>query len=79
MTPIEHNRWRSRAKGYVVTVTNVTHQHGPSGTVTFVTFKTRTRSLSWSAVSFLRAFEPIGRKLRRRSIWERLLRGRDSV
>lgn len=73
---IPYKRWKSKAKSYVVTVTAVTYKRGTKAEVTYVTFTDGKKTWSWSSEAFLRAFDPVGRKLRPKTVWQLLL-GKD--
>lgn len=76
--PIEipYNRWKSKIKGYLVTVTGVHYQQGQKQSVTYVTFTDGKQSWIWSAKTFLQHFDPVGPKLRRKTVWQWIL-GKD--
>lgn len=76
---IEYKRWRNRQEGYEVVVLGVHHQPAPSGgyhsTVTVQgTRASSDRKAAWPATVFLQTFEPLGRKLKIPTRWERLNR-----
>lgn len=71
---IEYRRWKNKKRGYVVEVEGVHHSQGKYGW--YATVKVREKGkekvVTWPGRTFLRTFEPIGRKLRIPSSWERL-------
>lgn len=74
---IEHVRYRNKAAGYVVVVLEVHHhpatERGYHSMVVVRGSRTsKDKRVVWPAKVFLRQFEPIGRKVRLRSSWERL-------
>jgi hypothetical protein len=76
---IEYKKWRNKRDGYEVTVLGVHHQPSPSGgyhsTVTVRGTKVDSeRTASWPATVFLQTFEPMGRRLKIPTRWERLNR-----
>lgn len=73
---IPYEKWRSRTTGHLVTVTKVEHRRGTQAEVTSVTFTNGKTVFTWPSVAFLKAYEPVGQKLRRRTVWQ-LLRGKD--
>jgi hypothetical protein len=76
---ISHKRWRSKRSKTIVEVVSVHHRQGKHGyysTVTIFDLK-RKRKVTWPAKTFLRVYKPIGRRLKIRTIWERL--DRDNV
>jgi hypothetical protein len=77
---IEHKRYRSKRKGNeVVTVIGVTHSQGAHGWYSVVSVKYESgKKVSWPAGVFLRAFEPVGRKMRVKTIWQRI-KGKDLI
>jgi hypothetical protein len=74
---IEYKRWRHKASGYEVVFVGIRHWEGKHGVFSEVTVRgSRWKSdllVTWPGKTFLRIFEPIGRKFRIKSRWERLL------
>jgi hypothetical protein len=71
---IRYKRWRNKAKGYEVKVESVRNfkgKHGYFSTVTVVRKKTKVE-VKWPVLAFIKAFEPLGRPSRPRSVWQRL-------
>lgn len=76
---IGYKRYRSKHKGEIVTVVGVTHSQGKHGWYSTVSVRYKTgKRVSWPARVFLRAFEPVGRKMKVKTIWQRL-QGKDLV
>jgi hypothetical protein len=74
---IEYKRWRNFRSGYEVIVLGVHHRMTPEGLyLSAVTVQgnkvSSTLRVVWPAGVFLRAFEPLGRKLKMPTQWERL-------
>lgn len=71
---IEFKKWKHRERGYIVSVTEVRNFRGKHGyhTVVVVERKGEPALRSWPAKTFLRTFEPYGRRLKIRSRWARL-------
>ena len=82
---IEYKRWRRKRyagerQGYTVEVVEVHHRLGEHGYYTTVfVLNPNGKRVSWPALPFLRAFEPVGRKLRIPTWWERIRRKRDVI
>lgn len=76
---IAYKRWRNKQSDYEVIVTEVHHRRGEHGWFTHVVVKgsklSPDKRVTWPGKVFLRRFEPLGRKLRIRSRWERIRRG----
>lgn len=76
--PIEvpYERYRSKDKGYVIRIVGVYHTQVPNGWVTLIKAirQGEARIFSWPGKTFYRYFEPVGRKLRVPTRWERLRR-----
>ncbi len=74
---IEYKRWRNKDKGYIVEVFEVRNFSGKHGfhSVVVTEREGTERRVSWPARTFMRVFEPCGRRLRRLSRWERIDRG----
>lgn len=72
---IEYKRYRNKRKGYTVEVTGVTHRRGTFGYHTTVHVRQpKGKACSWPAKTFLRTFEPVGRKIQLRTIRDRVMR-----
>lgn len=72
-TPIEYKRWRHKERAYLVEVFQVLNFRGKHGYHTVVVVERKgARSTSWPAKTFLKLFEPYGRRMKRKSRWERL-------
>jgi len=73
---IEYKRWRSKRQSYVVVVLEVHHKQSLKGYVSTVIVRGSQRDskkrVSWPAATFLRAFEPLGRKLKIPTRYDRL-------
>jgi hypothetical protein len=73
---IEYKRWRHKASGYEVTFVGIRHWEGKHGVFSEVTVQgsrwKKDQRVTWPAKTFLRVFEPVGRKFRVKSRWERL-------
>ena len=73
---IEYKRWRSKRQGYVVVVLGVHHRRGEHGYFSTVLVQGSNRDkdkrVTWPAQTFLRTFEPLGRKLKIPTRWDRL-------
>ena len=73
---IEYKRWRSKSQSYEVIVLQVHHRQSLQGYVSTVYVRGSRhdpdKQVSWPAPVFLRSFEPLGRKLRIPTRWERL-------
>jgi hypothetical protein len=71
---IEFRRWRHKERGYIVEVEQVTNYRGKHGYLTVVVLKRSgmVKSTSWHATTFLKAFTPISRRIRRKNRWELL-------
>lgn len=74
---VEYKRWRHKKRGYEVTVTSVQHFQTVDGWFALIRVreKSATREKSWTSKVFFDTFEPLGRKLRIRTRWERIRRG----
>jgi hypothetical protein len=73
-TPIEYKRWKHLSKGYIVEVFEVHHHLGKKGYYTSVTVTQdgKPHLSRWPSSAFLKAFRPVGRKLKIKSAFERL-------
>lgn len=71
---IRYKRWRSKSRGYVVEVTSTHNYSGQHGmhTVVLVVEKGSDDTEKWPAMKFLAEFEPLGRPIQRKSVWQRL-------
>jgi len=67
---IRHRRWRHRTLDYVVEVMDTRCTGCPTVTVDRTQFANVKRT--WNLEKFLQEFEPIGKPLRVRSLWEML-------
>lgn len=70
---IDHKRWRNRYHKYLVEVVNV-QDHGGKALEFFRTVLVRrvrgTEQRMWPAEVFLKTFDPVGRKLKKKTAWE---------
>lgn len=77
-TAIEYKRWRNKRADYTVVVLAVHHSEGKHGWFSHVTVlgsrTSKDKRVVWPAKVFLRTFEPIGRKIKIPSRWERILK-----
>jgi len=79
LVEVEYKRYRSKRKNDIVTVLGVKHSQGAFGWYSTVTVQNQHgKRVSWPAPVFLRAYEPVGRKLKIKTIWQRI-RGKDLV
>ncbi len=70
---IEYHRWKHKERGYTVRVENVQNFRGALGFVTVVRVSRKGfRLVEWPSETFLNTFEPIGRKWRMKSRWDRI-------
>lgn len=73
---IDYKRWKSKRGDYVVVVQGVYHKEGKHGWYTQVAVlgsrTSKSKRVVWPARVFLRTFEPVGRKLRILTRWERI-------
>jgi hypothetical protein len=73
---IEYKRWRNKRGGYVVVVLEVHHSQGKHGWFSRVVVcgnrTSKEKRVMWPGTVFLRTFEPIGRKLKIPSRWDRI-------
>lgn len=71
---IKYKRWRNRSFGYLVDVVDVKDYVGASfyRVVTVQRVRQVGPTRTWAAEVFLRTFEPVGRKLRKRTAWDLL-------
>lgn len=67
---IRHKRWRHKKHGYVVHVLGTRNEGCATVTVDRTAFATVKRT--WNLEKFLLEFEPLGRPVRARSLWELL-------
>jgi len=78
-TPFEipYKRWAHIEAGYIVTILGVYHSSGVHGCYAKVVVKgtrlSKKKQATWSAQVFLQTFKPLGRKLKFKTVWERLL------
>lgn len=71
---VPYRRWRNLRHRYLVEVLDVHNYRGESGDYRTVTVR-RVRGheeRTWSVDSFLRAFQPVGRKIRKKTAWDLL-------
>jgi len=73
---IEYKRWRSKRQSYEVVVLEVRHRQSPEGFLSTVIVQGSRQDpkkrVSWPASTFLRTFEPLGRKLKIPTRYDRL-------
>lgn len=67
---IRHKRWRHKTRDYEVQVLDTRNAGCPTVTVDRTQY-TRTQR-TWNVEKFLLEFEPIGRPVRLKTLWERL-------
>lgn len=76
----DYARWRHLTRGYVVEIYNILNHRGDDGLyycqVVVLNVKTK-RKTAWSAEVFRKSFRPVGRKQKRQSALERLLKPTD--
>ena len=74
MTDIRYKRWKNKRHGYLVEILDV--QNYPGGQTCYQTVRVkRVRSheeRTWAVEAFLKSFDPIGRKMRQKTAWDRL-------
>lgn len=70
LSKIRHKRWRHKALGYVVEVLDTRHTGCPTVTVDRTQFAQVKRT--WNLEKFLLDFEPVGKPMVARSLWELL-------
>lgn len=71
---IDYKRWRHKDRGYIVTLVSVLNYKGKHGYLTSVTVQQKgaSRPAVWPGETFVRTFEPAGRRIRRLTRWQRL-------
>lgn len=70
---IPYKRWKHKDKGYIVTVYGVRNYLGKHGYLSVVDFREKDGpERTMPATGFLKAFSPIGRKLKIKSWMERI-------
>lgn len=68
-----YKRWRNRRFGYLVDVQGVRDFQGATSYREVSVRRVKGHgSRTWPAEVFLRSFEPVGRKMRKRTAWELL-------
>lgn len=74
---IEYKRWRHKTRAYTVEVFQVENFRGKHGWFTMVSVirKGESKMTSWPSGSFLKEFEPYGRRLKRKTRYARLMEG----
>lgn len=70
MSDVTHRRYRNVRHRYLVDVVAVTVYPGGCLIYRTVTIRTNTRVLTWPVEVFLRSFEPVGCRVRKRTTWE---------
>lgn len=77
---IAFKRWRHKGRGYIVHVVSVLNYQGKHGFFTSVSVQQKGhRPTTWPAETFLRTFEPAGRRIRKLTRWQRLEKDPDSI
>ncbi len=72
---IPYKKWRHRVRKSIVQVTAVHHYRGHEGcyyTTVTVEGRSSPHPVVWPSKVFLETFEPVGRKIKIKSAWERL-------
>lgn len=69
---IDYKRWKHKERGHIVEVFQVLNFLGKHGyhTVVVVEEQGKPRRVTWPAKTFLRIFQPYGRRMRRLSRWD---------